>query len=58
MFNHTESSTVLGKEREWQWLGEQISWHVCGGHPGCGESPFRDMLADEVVTNIDVFGAR
>ena len=58
MFNHTESSMVLRKQREWQGLREQVGRHVGRGHPGRGEGPIRDMLTDEMVTNVDVFGAR
>ena len=49
---------MMEEECRLEWFCENVSSHIGGRDPSGDESPIIEMLTNEMVANIDVFGAR
>jgi len=48
---------MFDKERKSEWFRENVGGHVRGGYPICTESTIVNMVADEMMTDVYVFGS-
>jgi len=47
---------VFNKERERKWFCEDIRWHIGSRYPIGTKSTIVDVIANEMMANVDMFG--